>query len=112
MALRVAVLADPGEAERPAPGTPLRVELRDTSLADAPARTLHVAETAVEAGTGPVLATVELPDAPPGATVWAHAAVAGAGRVSRGDWVTTASHPAPSPEEAPARLEVTLRPVR
>ena len=111
MALRVAVLADPG-AERPAPGTPLRVELRDTSLADAPARTLHVAEARVEPGEDPLLATVVLPDAPPGATVWARAAASGEDRVSRGDWVTTAAHPVPSPEEAPARLEITVKPVR
>ena len=116
VALRVDVMVDPAAGERPPPGTPLRLELRDTSLADAPARVLARIETTVGEGSGNVLASVEVPDTgvtlrtPP--TVWAHADLSGDGRVTVGDYITTQSHPTPSPELQPSRLAVTLRPVR
>jgi hypothetical protein len=114
--LHVDVMVDPATGERPPPGTPLTLELRDTSLADAPARVLARVETTVGEGSGDLLASVDVPDAggtlktPP--TVWAHADVSGDGRVSVGDYITMQSHPAPSPELQPRRLTVTLRPVR
>jgi len=112
--VRVDVRVDPATGERPPPGTTVHVQLRDTSLADAPAQVLAESEAIVGEGAGPVLASVELPD-PPAAdrvTVWAHADVAGNRKVSIGDYVTTQSHPVPSPEQQPASLDVTVRPVR
>ena len=112
MALRVDVLADPAGAARPPAGTPVHVQLRDTSLADAPARVIARAETEVRGGEGRVLASVELPEVAAGPaplTVWAHAEVGATGRVSKGDYVTTRAHPVPSPEQRPAALGVSLR---
>jgi uncharacterized lipoprotein YbaY len=116
MPLEVEVLLDPAERERPPAGTPLRVQLRDTSLADAPAEILAEADTVVSDEGGQRLATVELP-APEGRpadrlTVWAHLDVSRTGDVTVGDYVTTQAHVAPSPEQQPARLPVTVRPVR
>jgi uncharacterized lipoprotein YbaY len=109
----VDVLADPAGGELPPPGTPVHVELRDTSVADAAAVVVASADTVV-AGTGPQLATVRLPAAHASSrlTVWAHADVTRSGDVSVGDYVTTQSHPVPSGELQPARLPVTLRRVR
>jgi uncharacterized lipoprotein YbaY len=110
--MEVEVLIDP-DAERPPPGTPLRVQLRDTRLADAPAEILAEADAVVSDESGQRLATVELPEGPgEGLTVWAHADVTRTGDVTAGDYVTTQSHAAPSPEQQPARLAVRLRPVR
>ena len=112
----VDVLVDPEAGESPPPGTPVRVELRDTSLADAPAVVLARAEGVVSDEPGQCLTTVELesdaqrPTA--GLTVRAHVPVAGSESVSPGDYVTMQSHPVPSPEQQPGRLAVTVRPVR
>ena len=110
----VDVLVDPAGGAPPPPGTPVHVELRDTSLADAPAVVVAAADAVVQPGGGPQLATVELAAGRPasGLTVWAHADVDASGDVSVGDFVTTQSHPLPSGELQPARLPVTLRPVR
>lgn len=114
MGIQVDVLIDPAAAERPPPGTRVHVELRDTSLADAPAQVLASADAVVGDQEGARLATVELPapDASQGLTVWAHADLTGSGDVTVGDFLTTQSHPVPSAEQQPARLPVTLRPVR
>jgi uncharacterized lipoprotein YbaY len=113
MALAVDVLVDPASGERPPPGSRVHVEVRDTSVADAPARVTAQADGDVREGGG-ALATLELPDADlgPGLTVWAHVDVERTGRVSAGDYVTMQSYPLPSPELSPARLAVTVRPVR
>jgi uncharacterized lipoprotein YbaY len=116
VSVKVDVLVDEAAGERPPRGTPLHVELRDTSLADAPAVVLAHADTVVAEDSGPRLASVELPEAedrlPSGLTVWAHADLTGSGEVEKGDYITMQSHPVPSPEQQPARLGVTVRPVR
>jgi hypothetical protein len=115
MALEVELLLDPDAGDRPPPGTPVRVQLRDTRLADAPAEIVAEADAVVSDEEGPRLATVELPagDRPTeGLTVWAHADVTRTGDVTVGDYITTRSHAAPSPEQQPARLAISLRPVR
>lgn len=77
------------------PGSILRLEVRDTSLADAPAVVLTQVEHTVPAvGTTPSLAvTLDLPSVPDGATVWAHLSPARHARVHRGDFITTESYP-------------------
>ena len=115
MALIVDVLVDPGAGDAPPAGTPVHVELRDTSMADAPATVLASADGVVAEQSGRVLATVQLPEAaaPAGrATLWAHADVDGDAQVSVGDFITMQSHVAPSPEQSPGRVTVTVRPVR
>jgi uncharacterized lipoprotein YbaY len=113
VAIVVDVMSD-AAGERPPPGTPVHVELRDTSLADAPAKVVASADAVVRGGEGEPLATVELTTAAPasGLTVWAHADVSRSGDVSVGDYVTTQSHPIPAGEQQPVRMPVTLRPVR
>lgn len=76
-------------------GCPLTVEVRDTSLADAPATLVARVRTVIPPveGAGGVRVRMALPAVPDGATVWAHVDADGDGRASRGDWVTTQSHP-------------------
>lgn len=99
-----------GEA-RPRQGAPIRVEVRDTSLADAPAETLATATTKVSGTGDDPLATVELSvEGGPGhRTVWALVDVDGDGRTSEGDFVTTRSYPVGPGDEV--RVEVTVRAV-
>ena len=110
VALRVDVRVERGE-DRPPSGAPVRVELRDTLLADAPSPTVSAIDGAVGGEAGDVLATVSLPESEVDGdvTVWVHVDVSGTGRVSKGDYVTTQSYPAPSPEQAGASLAVTVR---
>ena len=76
-------------------GSPLLVQLRDTSLADAPAVTLkQVRATVGSPGSKPVRVTMDLESIPDGATVWAHLDVDRDGRVSKGDYITMQSYPA------------------
>lgn len=90
----------------PAPGTPLRVEVRDTTTQDAAAIVLARVDTttedpdlAVPGAPAGLLATVhlEVPDAPTtrGAdlTVFAHVAVDGGEEVAVGDLLTVQSYP-------------------
>jgi hypothetical protein len=112
--LQIDVLVDPA-GDRPPPGTPIHVELRDTSLADAPARVLSRVDAVVgEPGDDPRLATVLVPESEPSAdaTVWTHVDVGGDGRVDVGDFITMQSFAVPSAELRPARLAVTVQPVR
>ena len=77
------------------PGSPLRVELRDTSVADAPAvRIKEVRETVDRAGSKPVRITMDPGSLPQGTTVWVHLDVDRDGRVSKGDYITVQSYPA------------------
>ena len=80
---------------RPPAGTPIRVEARDTSWADAPAETIASVEGLVRGEAGSWLDTVEIEieRVPEDCAIWAHIDVDGDGRVSPGDFVTTASHP-------------------
>ena len=80
-------------AETPPPGTPLRVEIRDTSYADAAARLVASQTTTVPATGQPITVSIKLDRVPDGCTVWAHADVDGDGRVSSGDFITMESFP-------------------
>jgi hypothetical protein len=97
--------------ERPAAGAPIHVEVRDTSLADAPAQTVGAADDVVRGESGRWLDTVELnvPRLPAHSTVWAHVDVDRDGRVSRGDFITTAAYPVSPGDEV--RVAVTVRKV-
>ncbi len=88
------------DADPPPEGSRVRVEVRDTSLADARAITLGHAEGSVR-GRGAWLETVdvEVTPAAPSATVWAHVDVDGDGAVSRGDFLTTAAYEVPAGDE-------------
>jgi uncharacterized lipoprotein YbaY len=96
---------------RPPVGSPVRVEVRDTSLADAPSITVGAAEGQVRGQLGSWLETVEVEtqDLPPQSTVWVLVDVDRDGRVSRGDFVTTESYPVPRAAEP--RVSVRVRPV-
>ena len=97
--------------ERPAIGAPIHVEVRDTSLADAPATTVSATDGVVRGQLGSWLDTVELdvPRLPVHGTVWAHVDADRDGRVSRGDFITTAAYPVSPGEET--RVAVTVRKV-
>jgi uncharacterized lipoprotein YbaY len=93
MILQLTIIQAVGE---PLPaGSSVRVEARDTSLADAPAVMLKRVDVAVpKAGrTTSVSVPIELPAVPDGTTVWAHVDVDRDGRVSKGDFVTVESYP-------------------
>lgn len=96
--------------ERPPADAVVRVEVRDTSFADAPAVTLGSATGRVR-GRSRWLETVEveLDDLPDGCTVFAHVDVDGDGRVSSGDYLTVQSYPVPRGPEP--RLSVEVRPI-
>ena len=98
-------------SQRPPVGAPLRVEARDTTLADAPAETVSTAESVVRGQRGSWLDTLELdvPRLPGQCTIWAHVDVDRDGRVSRGDFVTTVSYPVPPGGDA--RVAVRVRQV-
>lgn len=87
---------------RPDAGDPVRVEVRDTSLADAPSRLVAAADTVLERAGGRLVATATLvvddDEVTPGAdlTVWARCRPSSGpdrGRVSPGDWITMESYP-------------------
>lgn len=91
-------------------GAPVRVELRDTSRADAAARTVASATARVGAdGRASVAIQMELPEAWSGCTVWAHVDVDGDGVVSVGDFITMESFPI-SPGQQ--RMQITVREVQ
>lgn len=79
-------------------GKPLKVEIRDTSLADAPAVMLHQLTRVVPPATRTMTLPVklELASVPAGTTVWVHVDMDGDGRVSKGDLVTVESYPVTS----------------
>ena len=98
-----------GEA-RPPEGATVRVEVRDTSFADAPAVTLGTGHGRVR-GHGTWLETVEVAvdELPDGCTAFAHVDVDGDGQLSSGDFLTTQSFPVP--RESESRLTVEVRPI-
>jgi hypothetical protein len=93
MELLINILALGGE---PLPaGSPIILELRDTSFADAPAQTLHRLNARVPAAGNAVSVPMKtaLAGVPAGTTLWVHVDSDGDGRVSRGDFVTVESYP-------------------
>lgn len=96
MQLRVVVTA---RGPAPGPGTPLRVEVRDGSVADGAATIVAAADEAVaQEGESAELGelVLDVPDdvAPRDCTVWAHVRAAGGEQVTAGDWITVQSYPA------------------
>jgi hypothetical protein len=104
--IRVEVFAE-GTA-RPAPGTPIVVQVRDTSRQDARAAVLGEARGVVTAGEGTRLAAVEVEarETRGDATVWAHVDSDQDGRVSRGDYVTVQAYPVARGAAPPVRVVV------
>jgi hypothetical protein len=101
--------------DRPPVGAPLRLDVRDTSLADVEAPLVAETRAEVAAGESSRLQSVELeiPDAsvdPRGRlTVFAHVDVDGDGALSPGDFITTRSFPVPAAEPGEeARLQVAV----
>lgn len=91
MTLKITIVAD---APLP-PGSSVTVEVRDTSLADAPAIVLRrVTVDVPKAGrTMKVTVPITLATVPDGTTVWAHVDADRDGRVSKGDYVSVESYP-------------------
>ena len=91
MTLKIVIVAD---TPLP-PGSSVKVEIRDTSLADAPAITLHrIAVDVPKTGrTTTVTVPIELTEVPDGTTAWAHVDADRDGRVSKGDYVSVESYP-------------------
>jgi hypothetical protein len=101
--------------DRPPVGTPLRVEVRDTSQADVEAPLVAEARAEVTGEQSSWLQNVEVevPDAsvdPRGRlTAFAHVDVDGDGAIGSGDFITTQSFPVPPSEAAgEARLRVAV----
>jgi uncharacterized lipoprotein YbaY len=93
MTLQLTIVSAGGEPLPP--GSPLRVELRDTSFADAPAVVVKKVETTVPktGRTTSVSVSMEVTTIPDGSTVWAHVDVDRDGRVSKGDLISVESYP-------------------
>ncbi len=117
VAVRVVLASD--DDQRPAPGTPVRVELRDTTLADAPSTLVAATDGVLERDGDELVAdtVIDVDDdafTPQTAlTLWARSGDTARRGVARGDWVTMQSHPVRRADvygEGP--IEITLRPVR
>lgn len=111
--MRVIVELGAGNGTRPPAGAPVRVQVRDTTYADTVAPVVAETTALVEHEPGGRLGVVELelaPDAPAELTVWAHVDVDEDARVSRGDFVTTASYPVGA-SDAGTPLRVVVRQV-
>lgn len=108
--LSLSIVAFSGE---PLPaGSPVKVEIRDTSVADAPAIVLHQLRAAVPVATRTMTLPVKLNLAsiPEGTTVWVHVDTDRDGRVSKGDLVSVESYPVTS---APSQtLTIRVKQVR
>ena len=108
MALQLTIVAA-GDEPLPA-GSPLRIELRDTSYADAPAKLLKRVDTTVARRGRTTTVSVPLDaEVPDGATVWAHNDVDRDGRVSSGDFLSMESYPVTS---AAQKITIRLRRVK
>jgi uncharacterized lipoprotein YbaY len=108
MTLQFAIVSATGE---PLPaGSRLRLELRDTSFADAPAVVVKKIETTVPKtkGTTSVSVSMDVATIPDGSTVWAHIDVDRDGRVSSGDLISVESYPV---TQATRQLTIRLKKV-
>lgn len=78
-------------------GSPVLVQVRDTTLQDARAKTLGEARGRVGRPRNGVVAivAVKVEELARDTTIWAHIDVDRNGRVSQGDFLTTASYPVP-----------------
>jgi uncharacterized lipoprotein YbaY len=109
--MKVAVEVRAQGGARPPAGAPVIVQVRDTSLADAPAVVLGTSVAAIAGGSDPCLArlVVDVDRLGPSLTVWAHVDVDRDGRVSRGDYVSVQSFPVPAGPQP--RAEILVKPV-
>jgi hypothetical protein len=96
--------------ERPPAGSPVRVEARDMSLADADPEVIGQASGEVVAGYGSRLAVLQIVPSgrPATSTLWAHVDCDRDGRVSKGDLITTESFPIPSQDDTELTVRVRL----
>lgn len=88
------------------PGSALRVEVRDASWADGPARVLHRIDTRTPSQAPVFPVELRLDAVASGAIVWAHLDADGDGKVSVGDYITTQSYPLASHDGARMRVEL------
>ncbi|WP_057916305.1 YbaY family lipoprotein [Lysobacter antibioticus] len=91
MRVSLTIVAADG-AELPA-GSPVRVQLRDTSFEDAPARTLQEWRAVVPEHAKAVPLSIEIDAGADDATFWVHVDRDGDRRVSVGDYITTRAYP-------------------
>jgi hypothetical protein len=124
--MRIIVRLFARDDDRPAAGSPIHVQARDTTYEDGPAPVIASAEGCVrgsgeeqpEEGEEPsgvdgskaqgALDVVELTvdSLPDSARVWAHVDVDGDGRLSKGDFVTMFAYPIPATDVAEMDVEV------
>ncbi|MEO5741845.1 MAG: hypothetical protein ABIS29_14755 [Vicinamibacterales bacterium] len=93
MTLQLTIVSGTGEPLPP--GGRLRIELRDTSFADAPAVVVKKIDRTVKktGRTTSVSVSMDVATVPDGSTAWAHIDVDDDGRVSTGDWISVESYP-------------------
>lgn len=115
--VQVVIVPEAGGTPPPV-GAPVRVELRDTSLADGPSRLVAAVETTFErTGSGVAAhAALDVDDdvftPRTDVTVWARSPAAGSAdrrRVAAGDWITMESYPVRQRDDGHDELEVTVR---
>lgn len=91
------VLPDGAPDPAPPDGTPVHVQVRDVSLADAPAREISAADgVTVGAPDWSSDVVVDLPDGLPTdgtVTIYARVSVQGGDTTAPGDWITMQSYP-------------------
>ena len=108
MTLQLTIVS--GRGEPLPPGSQLKVELRDTSFADAPAVVGKKLDTTVPKtrATTSVSMKMDVTTVPDGATIWAHIDVDRDGRVSSGDLISVESYPV---TQATRQLTIRLKKV-
>ena len=98
------------ELPRPPVGTPIILQIRDTSLQDAPATIITEIQGTVDNRQGKKLTSIELSPnmkisgMPP--TIWVHVDTNRDGRISKGDFVNVQSYSLPSESGAVIEIEV------
>jgi uncharacterized lipoprotein YbaY len=94
----------------PKAASPVRVQLRDTSLVDAPSIVIAELRTTIKDNLASPLASVQfdIASVPRGTTVWAHVDMDDDGKVSAGDYITTRSFPVP-PGTGTVNVDVHLQ---
>lgn len=94
----VVMQGEPPFEERPPAGSPIVVELRDTTALDSDSQRVAARHATVEGVASSWLATTELvvdDDVDPrrDLTIWVRVAASGSDELAAGDWITTQSAP-------------------